>query len=449
MARARYSLELAKALRQRVLDAGLSLPFRASRHEEDDVLDLAFTMVWPEVEGRGRFRIERYVGGGFAGQVYRCVVESLDLPSAGAAGGLRVGMRCAVKVMRPAGRLTAAFRGLLYRIGFQAPFSAEVLACACRAGLLWQRAARAGAQAEFGDADAVADVYASFFDADVGAFGEIREWVEGRVWRLESDTQPRLRRRWRDADPRATGSPEFVAKRQFMHRFVRLLHALGAPELARQYEWWTMKSQPNVLKRAGFDGDPAAGLCAVDFRAGLVLLPFLPMSPRDLGLIVEGLRRGSLVQFDRGDFGALRRYAAAHPAVFGPLAPMIDTLERYDTAYRRSMPDLSHQGLRLLVDGRLRADVRRGLAAGYACEGLAAPAFADTLADRPVRFTAFWALGWVPLLGGLVRRLWAVTAYREHWRLFLTRPAYFAAARHPEVAFAGRSAAQGNEPAIG
>lgn len=433
MARESYSLDLAKALRQRIREAGLLAPFRPSRHEEGDVLDLPFTTVWPEVEGRGRFRIERYVGGGFAGQVYRCVVESLDLPAEGAQCGLRAGMRCAVKVMRPASRFATTFRGALYRIGFQAPFSAEVLASASRAGLLWQKAARAGAAIEFDDAAAVTDVFASFFDADIGAHGEIREWVEGRVWRLESDTHPARRRDWRQVDPRATGSPEFVAKRQFMHRFVRLLHAIGAPELARQYEWWTMKSQPNVLKRAGFDGDPARGLCAVDFRAGLVLLPFLPMSPRDVGLIFEGLFRGSLVQFDRGDFGALRRYAAAHPEVFAPLAPMIDALEGYDRAYRRSLPDLSHQGLRLLVDGRLRTDVRRGLAAGYVCAGLASPSFAQRLSDHPLRFAAFWALGCVPLLGNLLRRLWAVPAYRAHWGRLLTDARYFGAVRRVGV----------------
>ena len=40
------------------------------------------------------------------------------------------------------------------------------------------------------------------------------------------------------------------------------------------------------------------------------------MSPGDFKLILSGLLRGSLVQFDRGDLGKLRQYVAAHPGEF-------------------------------------------------------------------------------------------------------------------------------------
>ena len=43
--------------------------------------------------------------------------------------------------------------------------------------------------------DAVADVYASFHDATLGSYGEVREWVEGRTWSLECDARLRARRR--------------------------------------------------------------------------------------------------------------------------------------------------------------------------------------------------------------------------------------------------------------
>ncbi len=68
-----------------------------------------------------------------------------------------------------------------------------------------------------------------------------------------------------------------------------MLHEMGAPELARQYEWWTMKSQPNALKRLEAEDDPERGLVAVDFRAGMALLPFLPQCPADFKLIVKGI----------------------------------------------------------------------------------------------------------------------------------------------------------------
>ena len=92
-----------------------------------------------------------------------------------------------------------------------------------------------------------------------------------------------------------------------------------------------MKSQPNCMKRTDTaDG----GLCAIDFRAGLALLPFLPMSPGDLKLIVDGLKRGALVQFDRCDLGIMEAFVARHPAVFADVRPMIEELKIRDREYR-------------------------------------------------------------------------------------------------------------------
>ena len=279
MAKVDYSVELCRELERVAAEADLELPYRKARYDSGDVLELDFTTVWPETEGNARFIVQKFVGGGFAGQVYRCTLDRVWLET-DAPADLREGGTYAIKIMLPPSRFSCRFRDRVYWLGFQAPFSAQVNRAACRAGLLWQKFALLAAGIEYGRDDAVADVYASFHDPGLRAYGEIREWVEGRTWHLEADTDFKRRRRWRSVRPAETGSPEYVAKRQFMHRFVRMLHAMGAPELARHYEWWTLKSQPNALKRSGTDGDPEAGLCAVDFRAGLALLPYLPATGR-------------------------------------------------------------------------------------------------------------------------------------------------------------------------
>ena len=447
MAKKDYSRTLCKELIARIRELNLRVPYRLRRYEDGDSLELQITTAWPEADGRARFHIEKFVGGGFAGQVYRCRLESLDLDGAPSDSGLAIGGKYAVKIMIPPSRFSARFRDFVYRLAFQAPFSAQVLQSACRSGLLWPKLLRVASTEVFGDREAVADTYASFYDDNFRAYGEVREWVEGRTWRLESDTHLGLRRQWRTIDPKATESPEFVAKHQFMVRLVQMLHDMGAPELARQYEWTTMKSQPNALKRTsgGSDPassgryaatdpassgsyaatdpassgiyaatDPAAGLCAVDFRAGLALVPYLPMSPGDFGLILNGLMRGSLAQFDRCDFKKLRAYVADRPEVFGKDMELIDALERYDGEYRRAMPDLSHQGLRLLVDGALRRDVRRGLVAGYWSDGLVDQAMVEKLERGGPRFTLFYLLGVVPVLGKFLRRLWGNSDFRQH-----------------------------------
>jgi len=425
MAKIQYSRKLCAELLARVRACNLLQPHRRHCYEPGDALRLELTTAWPEVRGNGVFRVEKFAGGGFAGQVYRCRLESVSFEDGAATdGGLKVGGVYAVKVLVPPGRFATGFRNLVYWIAFQAPFSAQVLQSACRSGLLWPKVLRLAAAETFGTPEAVADTYASFHDGNFMAYGEVREWVEGRVWRLESDLAPAKRRHWRTVDPQETESPEYVAKHQFMTRLVTMLHAMGACELARQYEWSTMKSQPNVLKRYDSANDPAAGLCAVDFRAGLALVPFLPMSPGDFKLIWQGLWRGSVAQFDRCDFAKLRAYAAAHPAAFEGHAALLAALEGYDGAYRRRMPDLTHQGWRLLTDRALRADVREGLIDGYTANGLVDAAMAAKLRAGGIRFAAFYLLGAIPLAGRFGRRLWGNGMFRAHVKAMCTDMAY-------------------------
>ncbi len=402
----------------------LEWPVRLRHYEVGQVLTLRFKTVWPRMEATGRFRIELFAGGGFAGQVYRCRLESVEGPIELRKAGLRSDGVYAVKILAPASGFARWFRNLVYRIGFQAPFSAQVHESACRAGLLWQKLIRIGAGMEFGRADAVVDVYASFFDNRMGAWGEIREWVEGRQWRLECDPAPH-RRLWRGVRPAETATPEYVAKRQFMDRFVRYLHRMGAVELARQYEWWTMKSQPNVLKRDGCDGDASAGLCAVDFRAGLALLPFLPMSPVDVRLIAQGIRRGAWVQFDRGDLRELRRYTDARSQVFGAYRSLVDEIMDLERSYREKMPDLTRSAGRFISDADWRTKLRDSFVDGYLALGLVDESGAAGLRANTDRFAAFYLLGALPIAGDWVRRVWCNEAYRTHMNRMTAEWPYF------------------------
>ncbi len=424
MGKAEYSLDLCRKLSKLTKNLDLVKKYRPRRYDAGDVLSLQLTTVWPETQGVGQFRVEKFVGGGFAGQVYRCVLESLSLGEESDPCGLEEGRIYAIKIMLPPTRFSTWFRDALYWIAFQAPFSASVNDAACRAGLLWPKLLRYAMASECGDADAVADAHASFYDEVLGSYGEVREWVEGRTWRLEPDLKPWLRWKWKYCRPQDSQSPEFVAKRQFMSTLVAILHKMGSPELARQYEWWTLKSQPNVLKRLGFEDDPARGLCAVDFRAGLALLPFFPMSPRDIGLIVGGIFRGSLAQFDRFHYEKLRRYWNVHPGKSEEITRMAEALIEYDRRYRRSMPDLSHQCFALLVNSELRREVRYGLIEGYLAKGLIDTAFAERLRSSRAAFNFFYLLGIVPLLGVLMRRIWGNADHRKHVGLLFSRTDY-------------------------
>jgi len=415
-----YSVETCRALARAFDQAQVLRPMRIGRYDPGTELALEVTGVAPRRRARVRLRLEEFVGGGFAGQVYRVRVLSAEGEHI---DGLEVDARCAVKILLPPSAAKRRFREALFRLGFQGAFAPQVNPAAARAGAIWQKLIRRGARIHLGSERAVVDVLATFFDPGLGSCGEISEWVDGRDWRFEADDRLDDRKRWlrgKSLPPERLGSAEYRAKREFMQRLTALLHAMGAGELARQYEWWTAKSQPNVLKRRGDEADPAAGLTAVDFRAGLALLPFLPMSPADVKLILKGIARGSLVQFDRGDMGKLQRFVDAHAADFADLGDALDELKVLEREYRESLPDVTHHHVRLLYSGRLWSGILDGMVTGWRSRGIADDRAADRLRAGRFRTILFALLGLAPLAGlagaaGVL--IWFLAAGKLSWSL--------------------------------
>ncbi|NNJ71189.1 MAG: hypothetical protein HKP10_07880 [Kiritimatiellales bacterium] len=432
MAKKTYSSELCKDLERIANDPQLEIRHRPERYEPGTVLPIEITGVSPAITGSAELTVDKFLGGGFAGQVYRCQLTRLDLPDGKNIPGLETGKLYAVKIVIPPSAFSRWFRNTTYWLAFQGPFSSQVNYGACRAGLIWQKLVRRAGIIKFGRETAVKDAYASFWDANLNAYGEITEWVEGRMWHLEADDDITRRFDWKNVDLMETGSPEFVDKRRFMRDMVELMHEMGAPEFARQYEWSTMKSQPNCMKRTDTED---GGLCAIDFRAGLALLPWLPMSPGDFKLILDGLfKRHTLVQFDRCDLDQMEAYIVAHSDTFKDVQPMIGELKIRDRAYRRSLPDLTHHGVRPTFDKELQKDVITGLVEGYLADDLIDEAFAEKLRRGGLRFALFHLLGAVPILGKMIRQRWGSKAFRRHIFSILTKPAYFKAAMKARAA---------------
>ena len=408
MSKTDYSIETCKQLEQRFNEAQVIRPLRASHYEPGDELGYEVMGVSPARAARVRLRVEKFVGGGFAGQVYRVRVleitpedpEVEELPH-----GLQQGDCYAMKILIPPSSFSRRFRDLIYALGFQAQFSLQVNPDAARAGALWQKFIRRAARAAFGSERTVVDILATFVDTTLGSCGELSEWVDGRTWRFEVNDRLDAMKQWRRGKPvdeALLGSPEYRAKKQFMARFVSLLHELGAPEFARQYEWWTAKSQPNCLKRndaeEAHETSEAAGLTAVDFRAGLALLPFLPMAPGDVKLIFSGLARGSLVQFDRGDLSRLEAFVAAHAGDFEDMEDALAELRRAEGRYRSSMPDVTHNHLRLLYSGGLWSSILDASIRGWRIRNITDDAATAGFRRSRAKAVLFRLVGLVPLL---------------------------------------------------
>lgn len=422
-----YSIETIRTLEKKFNDAQLHRPMRIKRFEAGDELCYEVTGIVSGNSGKVHLVVEKFAGGGFAGQVYQVRVTNIEGTDT-VIDGLRVGGLYAMKILVPPSQFSTFFRNFLYWVGFQGPFQLQVNPAAARAGALWQKFIRRAAKIRFGNENTIVDIHATFVDYKIGSCGELSEWIDGRTWRLEVDERMDLLRHWasgKTVEAEKLGSPEYRSKKQFMAELVKLFHDMGAYEFARQYEWMTCKSQPNCLKRRDTNDNPFTGLVAVDFRAGLVLLPFLPMSPGDFKLILQGLWRGSLVQFDRGDLAKLEAFVKENYDKFVDMRAMLAELKRLERIYRDSVPDITHNHIRLLCDPKLWLTVCNSAVTGWKVRSLV-----DEKCEKKFRrdiFStfAFFLIGCVPLLGKFARRLWCRTEWRQHYWSMVTNLGYF------------------------
>ncbi|MCK4999789.1 MAG: hypothetical protein KAS23_09645, partial [Anaerohalosphaera sp.] len=425
-----YNVDVVKRLEDRFAEQNLCRPMRVERYEAGQELSYSVTGVAGDERGEIKVRVEKFVGGGFAGQVYRVEVKKIviDGQNADSIAGVEVGKCYAMKILIPPSKGSLGFRNFVYAVGFQGPFQLQVSESAARAGAIWQKFIRRAASKRFGDDKCVNDIHVTFVDERLGSCGELTDWVDGRTWRLEVDENLDTLKKWRrgkEVEPERLGSAEYRAKHEFMHKFVELLHEIGAHEFARQYEWSTCKSQPNCLKRRDTEADPSAGLVAVDLRAGLALLPFLPMSPGDFKLIINGFRRGSLVQFDRGDISKLQQFVDAHSDDFADMRQMLDKLKTAEHLYRDSLVDITHNHIRLLYSRRLWSTIFDSAVTGWKVRNFVDEANERTLRTSKFLTFIFCLIGAIPFLGKLLRRLWAQPDWRKHYLEFLTGWDYF------------------------
>jgi hypothetical protein len=431
-----YSIEVCRQLEAKFHAAKLHRPMRISRYDAGTELTYQVQGIGREEKAKVHLVVEKFVGGGFAGQVYRVKITGIE----GAIDGIEVGKVSAIKILIPPTGFSRFFRNLLYWIGFQGPFQQQVNPAAAHAGALWQKLIRRGAKIRFGNENAVVDIYGTFVDDKQGSCGELREWVEGRTWRLEVDDRLDLLKKWRRGKKidesliSELGSPEYRAKRKFMKEFVGLLHDMGAYEFARQYEWSTCKSQPNALKRQETNNDPSGGLVAVDFRAGLALLPFLPMSPGDFKLIIKGLMRGSLVQFDRGNHAKLETFMQSHGEEFAGTSEMLEDLKAAEQIYRDSLPDITHNHIRLLYSGKLWSTMLDSAVNGWKVRNLVDERHEWLFRRSRILTVLFFVIGLIPFLGKVIRRIWGRGDWRKHYAAMLKSWDYFKRAIRGRIA---------------
>ena len=101
MAKMNYSVELCKDLERIAQDPQVLIRHRPSRYEKGTVLPVDITGVYPAIHGKAELTVDKFLGGGFAGQVYRCRLTGLHLPEHTFIPGLETGKLYAVKIIIP------------------------------------------------------------------------------------------------------------------------------------------------------------------------------------------------------------------------------------------------------------------------------------------------------------------------------------------------------------
>ncbi|MFC1887522.1 hypothetical protein ACFLYK_01805 [Candidatus Cloacimonadota bacterium] len=421
-----YSTELCFRFADEYKLLDLHKPRISLRYDPGKILRYHITSIDNLHEIDAELLIEKFVGGGFAGQVYKVKLISTtgDIDEL---SDLKVGASYALKILVPPSGFSLFFRNLIYWLGFGGPFQPQVNPAAARYGAIWQKFIRLAAGKRFGDYNCVVDIFGLFIDSEIGSCGEISEWIEGRTWWLEVNDRLKFPfwKKKKRFPPDDYGSPEFQAKHAFMKEFVNLLHQMGAPEFARQYEWSTMKSQPNCLKRNSTLHSPREGLVAVDFRAGLALLPYLPMSPGDFKLILKGILRGSLVQFDRGNIPKLKQFISRNLPLSDEVDYLLSELEVNSTFYHNSIPDITHNHLKLIFSRKLWSGILHSSRIGWKIRNLIDPATERKLSQTKVLMILFYIASLIPIIGNIFIRISGMKNWRDHYRDCLSSPSYF------------------------
>jgi hypothetical protein len=364
------------------------------------------------------FVIQEYVGSGFAGQVYRA---SLGNGVVASAGERQAPQTVAIKILKPKEGWKRKFRDLLHYCSYQVSYASRLRESAVRAGLIWQQVLRTAAEIEFGLPSAVARPLGYYWDSGQRSYVEVHEWIESRPVRYEADDQIFLS--WR-AGVRMASETEMARKRRFMQTMVKLCNQIGALGLARQYEWFTLVSQANVLSRVKSESN-ALEFTGIDFRPGLAMPFFLPLSPVHLRMIYAGIRRGVLVHFDEVEFDRLDRFVAEHGTRYPSLPELRRQLKQEDQHYRAALPNLWHATRRSTTELKMRDAITSGLLEDWRRLDKLTPETALRLGRTRLGFLLFYLLGLIPFTGGFFQRIVGSSPYRHHLKNLVLEPAYF------------------------
>lgn len=364
--------------------------------------------------GTFNFIVESYAGSGFAGQVYKAKLVQTSRLHSGIAG------QFAIKILRPTNRWKEWFRDALFFLSYQTVFAPRVRDTAVRAGLLTNLIIHHAATCADGEFSMFANPVGYFWDSYLTSYAEIYSWETGRTQKYTPDKGKIIRWLTRRKDP---SQNEMERKRFFMDWLVSLCNKVGAEGVARQYEWDTWIAQANVLTRASYSNE-VSEFVAVDWRPGLAVPFFLPLSPAHAKLIWHAVRHGRLVLFDYLNVPKLREYCSLNQANNDEFQQLVDNLvDDYD-AYHTTVPDLWQSGGQVILDPEKWTKLRFGLVDDWLRLQRITPDYAGRIQNHSPEFLMHFVFSGIPFIGSKIQKIIANSSYQQHLRSLLKSSMY-------------------------
>jgi hypothetical protein len=106
------------------------------------------------------------------------------------------------------------------------------------------------------------------------------------------------------------------------------------------------------------------------------------------------------------------------------MAPLLTELKKAEQTYRNSIPDITHNHLRLLYRRSLWSSIFAGYVTGWGIRNLIDAAWDKRLRQSRILALLFLLIGIVPFLGRILRKIWCRPDWRRHYREALTSPRY-------------------------
>jgi hypothetical protein len=104
---------------------------------------------------------------------------------------------------------------------------------------------------------------------------------------------------------------------------------------------------------------------------------------------------------------------------------LYDELVRADDIYRNSIPDITHNHIRLLSSGKLWSTIFNSASVGWKVRNIIDEKGFEKLHNSRFRTFIFFLIGLIPILGGVLRKFWCHSDWRKHYIGILTSAGYF------------------------